>query len=163
MLPPIRTPLLCAAIGAGVGRADRATTAAIFITLKPWDERVGGPRSRSSRGCGRSSQAVSAAASLHAGGQDIRVGGRLTQDRYQYTLQDADLDELNRWAPKVLAQAADAADAARRHHRPADRRHHRDPDHRPRPAARFGIQPQVIDDTLYDAFGQRRSRSISPR
>jgi HAE1 family hydrophobic/amphiphilic exporter-1 len=34
--------------------------------------------------------------------QDIRVGGRLTKTEFQYTLQDADLDELYGWAPKIL-------------------------------------------------------------
>ena len=36
--------------------------------------------------------------------QDLNVGGRTTRTQYQYTLQDADIDELNTWAPKLLAQ-----------------------------------------------------------
>ena len=88
--------------------------------------------------------------------QDVRVGGRCRRPQYQYTLQDANLDELNAMGAEDPGQAAVAADAARRDHRPAaggttatltiDRD----------AAARFGIQPQVIDDTLYDAFGQRQ-------
>ena len=54
--------------------------------------------------------------------QDVNVGGRLTRTQYQYTLQDADLDELNQWAPKILGRDATAAGAARRHDRSADRR-----------------------------------------
>jgi HAE1 family hydrophobic/amphiphilic exporter-1 len=61
-----------------------------------------------------------------------------------------------RMGAEDAGQDADAAAAARRRHRPAERRHHADADHRPRPASRFGIQPQLIDDTLYDAFGQRQ-------
>ena len=36
--------------------------------------------------------------------QDIRVGGRLAKTEFQYTLQDADLDEIDQWAPKILAK-----------------------------------------------------------
>ena len=53
--------------------------------------------------------------------QDINVGGRLSRTQYQYTLQDADLDELNTWAPKVLQQLQALPITARRRHRPADR------------------------------------------
>ena len=54
--------------------------------------------------------------------QDIRVGGRIAKTEFQYTLQDADLAELYQWAPKILDRLKTPADAARRHHRPADRR-----------------------------------------
>jgi multidrug efflux pump subunit AcrB len=88
--------------------------------------------------------------------QDVNVGGRLSRTQYQYTLQDADLDELNDWAPKMLEkmralpelrdvgtdQQIEGATLSLTIDRDA--------------AARFGIQPQVIDDTLYDAFGQRQ-------
>ncbi len=87
--------------------------------------------------------------------QDIKVGGRAGRTQYQYTLEDSDLDELDVWAPKLVAklqglkqladvtsdQQADAATATLTIDR--DR------------AARFGIQPTLIDATIYDAIGQR--------
>ena len=89
--------------------------------------------------------------------QDITVGGRISRGQYQYTLQDADLDELNTWAPKMLAKLKTLPELADVSTRPAEQRAaarrsriNRDA------AARFGIQPQVIDDTLNDAFGQRQ-------
>jgi hydrophobe/amphiphile efflux-1 (HAE1) family protein len=87
--------------------------------------------------------------------QDIRVGGRPSRSLFQYTLQDANLDELNQWAPKVFAKlktlpqltgvSTDQQTGGTALTLTIDRDQ----------AARFGIQPQLIDDTLYDAFGER--------
>ena len=72
--------------------------------------------------------------------QDVDVGGRPTRTQFQYTLQDANLDELNDWAPKILDKLQDAAGAARRRHRPADRRHDADSSTIDRDtASRYGI------------------------
>ena len=61
----------------------------------------------------------------------VSAGGS-SRSQYQYTLQDADLDELNEWAPKVLTQLRKLPELARRVHRPADQRHDRHADDRPR-------------------------------
>ena len=88
--------------------------------------------------------------------QDIRVGGRLTKTEFQYTLQDADFDELFGWAPKVLAKLQtlpmmrDVTSDQQIGGTTVTLAIDRDA------AARFGVQPQVIDDTIYDAFGQRQ-------
>ncbi len=88
--------------------------------------------------------------------QDVNVGGRLSRTQYQYTLVDANLDELNDWAPKMmdrlrtLPQLQDVATDQQTNGATLTLTIDRDQ------AARFGIQPQVIDDTLYDAFGQRQ-------
>ncbi len=88
--------------------------------------------------------------------QDINLGGRTTRTQYQYTLQDPNLDELNTWAPRMLEKLkplpelrdvnTDAQTSSTQLSIDIDRDQ----------AARFGIQPQVIDATLYDAFGQRQ-------
>jgi len=87
--------------------------------------------------------------------QDVRVGGRMGGAQYQYTLQADDAKELFAWSPRVLRtlrQLKELADV------------NSDQQNRglqaslviDRPtAARLGITPQVIDATLYDAFGQR--------
>ncbi|MGD0025635.1 MAG: efflux RND transporter permease subunit, partial [Xanthobacteraceae bacterium] len=88
--------------------------------------------------------------------QDITVGGRIARGQYQYVLQDPDLHELNTWAPrlfaklKTLPQLADVASDAQNDAPLLTVTINRDA------AARFGIQPQLIDDTLNDAFGQRQ-------
>jgi len=89
-------------------------------------------------------------------GQDIRVGGRASRTQYQYTVTDADLDELNTWAPKLLARfkqlpeltdlATDQQNAAASAVLTIDRDR----------ASSFGISPATIDATLYDAIGQRQ-------
>ena len=88
--------------------------------------------------------------------QDINVGARPTRTLFQYTLQDPDLDELNQWAPKIyeklktLPQLTGVATDQQTGGTTLTLTIDRDQ------AARFGIQPQLIDDTLYDAFGERQ-------
>jgi multidrug efflux pump len=92
--------------------------------------------------------------------QDIQVGGRPSKTQYQYTLQDGDSNELARWAPvfeknlKALPQLEDVTSDTQASARRATLRIDRDT------ASRLGITPQAIDDTLYDAFGQRQVATI---
>jgi len=140
----------------GANSGQTGNTGRMFLTLKPWSERTGGsvvdfmnrirPKLQQLQGVNLYLQPA----------QDIRVGGRLSRTQYEYTLQDADLNELYEWAPKVLAKlrgvpllrdvATDQQVAGTTATLTIDRD----------AAARFGIQPQVINDTLYDAFGQRQ-------
>ncbi len=88
--------------------------------------------------------------------QDVRVGGRSSRTQYQYTVQSANLDELRQWAPRVLEQlkklpqlkdvATDQQTAGLQLDVVVDRD----------TASRMGITMQTIDNTLYDAFGQRQ-------
>ena len=88
--------------------------------------------------------------------QDVRLGGRPTRTQFEFTLQDADLAELNEWAPKILAkmqtlpELRDVATDQQTNGTTLKLKIDRDT------ASRYGIQPQLIDDTLYDAFGQRQ-------
>ena len=89
-------------------------------------------------------------------GQDINVGGRLSKTQFQYTLTDTNSDELNHWAPlledtmRKLPQLEDVTSdqeiAAPHLSVEIDRI----------AASRLGLNMQTIDDTLYDAFGQRQ-------
>jgi HAE1 family hydrophobic/amphiphilic exporter-1 len=85
----------------------------------------------------------------------VRVGGRISRTQYQYTLQGSDIDELNQWAPKLLdklkslPQLRDVASDQQTDGTTLTLTVDRDQ------AARYGLSPQMIDDTLYDAFGQR--------
>ena len=88
--------------------------------------------------------------------QDITVGGRIARGQFQYVLQDPDVHELSTWTPRLidrlkkLPQLADVATDAQNRAPVLAVKINRDA------AARFGIQPQLIDDTLNDAFGQRQ-------
>ncbi len=89
-------------------------------------------------------------------GQDINVGGRLSRTQYQYTLTDANLDEINTWAPRLLERfrqlpeladvVSDLQNAAATAHLTIDRDR----------ASSLGISPALIDATIYDAIGQRQ-------
>jgi HAE1 family hydrophobic/amphiphilic exporter-1 len=88
--------------------------------------------------------------------QDIVIGARGARTQYQYTLQDVDFHELTEWTQKLTNEMAkipmlrDVASDLQTGATTATLTIDRDQ------AARYGIQPQLIDDTLYDAFGQRQ-------
>jgi hydrophobe/amphiphile efflux-1 (HAE1) family protein len=88
--------------------------------------------------------------------QDLRTGGRPTRTQYQYALEDADVNELRIWAPKMvdvlkkLPELKDVATDLQIAGLQMDVKIDRDT------SSRLGILPQNIDDTLYDAFGQRQ-------
>ena len=88
--------------------------------------------------------------------QDVRVGGRISRTQYQYTLQDADLVELNTWGPRVLARLQKLPEltdvASDQQTNGLELRLTIDRD----TASRLGVLPRDIDNALYDAFGQRQ-------
>src|SRR5262249_48109509 len=87
--------------------------------------------------------------------QDLTVDDRVSRTQFQYSLEDADSKELDIWAPRLVDQLQtlpalrDVASDQQTQGLQATLIIDRDS------AARFGITPQMIDDTLYDAFGQR--------
>jgi multidrug efflux pump len=92
--------------------------------------------------------------------QDLTVEDRVSRTQFQYSLEDADPAELRRWAPRVLEAlrerpelrdvGTDQQDAGLQASVTIDRA----------TASRLGITPRVVDDTLYDAFGQRQISTI---
>ena len=92
--------------------------------------------------------------------QDLTVEDRVSRTQFQYSLEDADASELNDWSARILArlrtlpELRDVASDQQNGGLKADLVIDRDT------AARFGILPQAIDDTLYDAFGQRQVSTI---
>ena len=88
--------------------------------------------------------------------QDLTIGGRFGNAQYQYTLQSANLDDLNKWAPRLLTklrtlpqlrdQNSDQQDKGLQAKLVIDRD----------TASRLGITPETLDNALYDAFGQRQ-------
>ena len=88
-------------------------------------------------------------------GQDLSIGGRQSNAQYQYTIQSDNLQDLVQWGPVLLQQMRKIADAHRRQYRPAEQR---SSGHclsmTVRPLSRLGITPQMLDNSLYEAFGQ---------
>ncbi|HET9867504.1 MAG TPA: multidrug efflux RND transporter permease subunit [Nitrospira sp.] len=87
--------------------------------------------------------------------QDLRIGGRASSAQYQYTLQSVDLAELNTWAPRVEQQLRTLPEIADVNSDQQDKGLQSLVVFDRSTASRLGISPQLIDDTLYDAFGQR--------
>jgi HAE1 family hydrophobic/amphiphilic exporter-1 len=127
----------------------------MYVTLKPRDERDASAQQVIARLRPKLDKVEGARQFLQAS-QDVRLGGRATRTQFEYTLQDANLDELNTWAPKVLKklqtlpQLRDVATDQQTNGTTLTLKVDRDA------ASRYGISPQLIDDTLYDAFGQRQ-------
>ena len=144
-----------ASYGAFIGGNRPVNTGFLILGLKPRDQRTASADQIISRLRRNIAQVPGATAFLQAA-QDLNVGGRTTRTQYQYTLQDADITELNNWAPKLLAQLAklpqlrDTASDQQTFGTMLSLAIDRDQ------AARFGIQPSLIDQTLDDAFGQRQ-------
>ena len=141
------------AIGAG-GGGETANNGRMYVTLKPWDKRKDNVMQVIAR-LEQKTQSLKGIKLYMQPAQDVRVGGRLSRTLYQYTLQDVDSAELNHWAPKLLdkiralPQLSGVTSDQEMNGTTATLTYNKDD------AARFGIQPSVIDNTLYDAFGQR--------
>jgi HAE1 family hydrophobic/amphiphilic exporter-1 len=145
-----------ASVAMAIGGSGRAgNNGNLFITLKPRDQRKASAQQIISRLRPRLEKVEGARLYMQAA-QDVRLGGRPTRTQFEFTLQDATLAELNEWAPKILAKMQtlpvlrDVATDQQTNGTTLELRINRDT------ASRYGIQPQLIDDTLYDAFGQRQ-------
>jgi multidrug efflux pump len=142
-------------IGFAGGNAGSTNSARMFIALKPMgrrklsaDQVIAGLHKKTAHlpGATLYLQAV----------QDLRIGGRSSNALYQYTLQGSDFKELNLWAPRLLKKMrsmptltdvnSDQQNNGLQAGLVVDRE----------TASRLGLTQQVIDDTLYDAFGQRQ-------
>ena len=150
-----------AAVGSffGGGSGSSLNNGRMFISLKPKgggkDERPDDVMKVINRLRGKLSRIPGAALFLTPG-QDIRVGGRSSKAMYQYALTDQNVEELNTWAPRLvnkLKEYTEIKDAnSDQQFRGLQENVVIDRD----AAARLGIQPQAVDSTLYDAFGQRQ-------
>ncbi len=142
--------------GTGLGGTRPVNNGFVVIGLKPRDQRSSSADQIINRLRPQLAKVSGATLFLQAT-QDLNVGGRTSRTQYQYTLQDSNIDELNEWAPKLLAElkklpmlrdvASDQQTSSGMLSLAIDRDQ----------AARFGIQPAAIDQTVYDAFGQRQA------
>ena len=143
------------AVSGYTGSSTTTNTARMFITLKPFAQRKASASQVIARLRRKLARVTGAPAYLQAV-QDLRIGGRLGNALYQYTLQGDNLAELNAWAPRMLQRmrtlpqlvdvSSDQQNKGLQNLVVIDRS----------TASRLGVTSQVIDDTLYDAFGQRQ-------
>ena len=145
-----------ASYGTGIGGNRPINTGFVILGLKPLSERKSSADEVITRLRPQLAKVPGIQLFLQAS-QDLNVGGRTSRTQYQYTVQDADINELNEWAPKLLEVlkklptlrdvASDQQTSSGMLTLEIDRDQ----------ASRFGIQPQAIDQALYDAFGQRQA------
>jgi multidrug efflux pump len=132
----------------------------MFITLKPLAERKNTTADQVIGRLRRQLAVIPGATLYIQAAQDLQIGGRQSASQFQYSLQSENLQELNNWAPQLLAQlralpqlrdvSTDQQDKGLEAHVQVDRD----------TAARMGVTSAAIDSALYDAFGQRQVSTI---
>jgi multidrug efflux pump len=142
-----------------VGANPTVNSGRIMIDLKPISDRTASATEVLAR-LRKKAAGVPGIALFGQARQDVQIGAKVSKTQYQYTLQDPDVAELFKWAPIVLARLSalpelqdvtgDLQASAPRMTLKIDRD----------VLGRLGISPQAIDDTLYDAFGQRQVATI---
>jgi multidrug efflux pump len=150
-------PAVKTMVGEAGGGAEN--TGQMEIELKPLDQRDVSVYQVIARLRPRLAKVPGATLFLRAY-QDITVGGRISSSQYQYTLSSENLDDLLQWAPRVEAamkripELGDIDSDQQTRGLQASLVIDRDT------ASRLGISPLNIDNTLYDAFGQRQVSTI---
>jgi multidrug efflux pump len=147
-------PAVANVVGFTGGQAGAVNTGRLFVALKPLAERQISADQVIARLRGKVARVPGARLVMQAN-QDLRVGGRSSGAQYQFTLQGDNVRELNEWAPRVLNKMrslpgltdvnSDQQDRGLEASLIIDRT----------TASRLGVSAAAIDDTLYDAFGQR--------
>jgi len=131
----------------------------VFVSLKPLAERKVSADRVIARLSRELTQVPGASLFLQAV-QDIRVGGRQSNAQYQYTLHADTLSDLNEWAPKILAALQQLPELTQVNSDQQNKGLETDLVIDRDTASRLGISANQIDNTLYDAFGQRQVSTI---
>jgi multidrug efflux pump len=131
----------------------------LYIDLKPGDSRKASANQIIDR-LRAATDSVEGISLFMQASQDVQIDSRVSRTQYQYTLTDADVGELSEWAPKLLNVlrnkpeltdvASDQQSGGLQVSVEVDRQQ----------ASRLNVLTQAIDDTLYDAFGQRQVSTI---
>ncbi|MFY9728342.1 MAG: efflux RND transporter permease subunit, partial [Bryobacteraceae bacterium] len=139
----------------GGGRGGSTNTGSMFISLKSLAQRKISADLVIARLRPKLARVPGASLYLQAT-QDIRVGGRSSAAQYQYTMRGDNLDDLLAYAPRMYQQLAKIPIIADVNSDQQNRGLQSMVTYDRATAARFGISPQLVDNTLYDAFGQRQ-------
>ena len=155
----VKTDPAVATTTAFTGGSTATDTGTMFVALKPLGQRKINADQVINRLRRKLTQVPGAGLFLQAA-QDLRIGGRLSNAQYQYTIQSDNLPDLNKWGPILLQrmkglhgftdlnsdQRNNGLESFLTYDRPT--------------AARMGITTSAIDNTLYDAFGQAQVSTI---
>jgi multidrug efflux pump len=125
----------------------------VYLGLKPLDERKISAMQVISRLRPKLMSVAGASVFLQPG-QDLRIGGRQSNAGYQYTIQSDNLNDLVKWGPTLLQQMKKLPDLTDVNTDQQDSGLQASLTYDRQTAARMGITPLSIDQTLYDAFGQ---------
>jgi multidrug efflux pump len=140
-------------VGAFTGGGGAVNTGFIYLALKPLEDRKISASQVIDRLRPKLISIPGATVFLQAG-QDLRIGGRQSSAQYQYTIQSDNIDDLVDWGPRLLTEMrklrilTDVNTDQQNSGLQASLVYDRDT------ASRLGITPQMIDNTLYEAFGQ---------
>ena len=151
----IKTDPAVANVMAFTGGNGAANSGFIYVGLKPLSERRISASQVINRLRPKLGVVPGATVFLQAG-QDLRIGGRQSNAQYQYTIESDDLQDLVKWGPTLLQRIRklqgfnDVNSDQQNNGLQASLVYDR------ATAARLGLTPQAIDNTLYDAFGQRQ-------
>ncbi|MGD0361777.1 MAG: efflux RND transporter permease subunit [Bryobacteraceae bacterium] len=140
---------------AGFTGGGTANTARMFVSLKPIEERkiaVDGIIARLRPKLGR----IPGATLYLQASQDLRVGGRMSNAMYQFTMRGDNLPDLAGFAPRMLQELRSIPIIADVSSDQQDRGLQSMVQYDRKTAARFSVSSQLLDNTLYDAFGQRQ-------
>jgi multidrug efflux pump len=146
-------------VGGGSAGGGQSNGGTIFVSLKPKSQRDASAEQVIARVRSKVSDVAGVRLYMQSV-QDIRVGGRQSNAQYQYTLRANDSAELYEWAPRLASALAhapvltDVNSDQQRNGLETDLELDRDT------ASRLQLDPAVIDNTLYDAFGQRNVSTI---
>ncbi len=142
-----------------VGGGGASNSGSVFIALKPHADRKDNAAAVINRL--RKSLSVVPAATLYLrSAQDLVIGGRQGNAQFQYTLFAYDLATLNTWVPRVLKEVSKLPGVADVNSDQQSNGLEMFVNIDRNTASRLGITPQVIDNTLYNAFGQRQVSTI---
>ncbi len=139
----------------GGGGGTTTNTARMFIALKPLEERDVAVDLIIARLRPKLARVTGATVFLQAA-QDVRVGGRMGNAQYQYTMRGDNLADLTAFAPRMLQQLRQIHIIADVNSDQQNNGMQMMVEYDRAEAARYNISPQLIDSTLYDAFGQRQ-------
>jgi multidrug efflux pump len=141
--------------GGGGGGASTSNQGRMFVSLKPLEERKITVDYIMQRLRPKLAKIPGATLYLQAS-QDLRVGGRNSAALYQFTMRGDNLQDLIDYAPRMFEELKSIPIIADVNSDQQNRGLQSMVDYDRETAARFGISPQLIDNTLYDAFGQRQ-------
>ncbi len=138
---------------------DSPNTGRMFVNLRPRGERDASADEIIARLRPRISGIPGASLYLQSV-QDLRIGGRSSSSQFQYTLRGSDVRELQEWAPRLVERLRKVPSIADVDSDQEDRGLEAALTIDRAAASRLGITPKAIDETLYDAFGQRQVSTI---